>query len=250
MRAVLAEVQNIGSHNNYATVLEKIAEIEERVADLQTQQVYLEREVERNTGERNGAEALVYLNRNAKVGTTYTRWGRKSCPGNDSVTVYKGMAAGSYYDHYGGATSMLCLPYEPEFGIFDDKIATYGGLIYGTEYLEDPRSTLIFPENNYQHDVPCAVCDVRRRTSQMMIPGRKSCYPGWTMEYWGYLMTGSYGQKGGKDYSCVDNSPESQFGGHEVKYGNLLYFVEARCGSLDCPPYVEGRELTCVVCTK
>ena len=227
--------------------MEKIAEMNERFADLQTQQSrleqqqsYLELEVERNRDERNGAETS-NMNRNAKGGTTYTRCGRKSCPGNDSVTVYTGIAAGSYYDHYGGATSMLCLPYDPEFEIFDDAVTAVSGLLYGTEYHEDPRSTLIFPENNFHHDVPCAVCDVRRRTSQMMIPGRKSCYPGWTMEYWGYLMTGYYAHKAGKDYYCIDAHPETLYGGHEYKKGNLLFFVEARCGSLDCPPYVEGE---------
>jgi hypothetical protein len=26
--------------------------------------------------------------------------------------------------------------------------------------------------------------------------------------------------------------------------------VESHCGSLPCPPYVQGYELTCAVCTK
>ena len=34
------------------------------------------------------------------------------------------------------------------------------------------------------------------------------------------------------------------------KNGALLYLVEGVCGTLPCLPYVNGRELTCAVCTK
>ena len=45
-----------------------------------------------------------------KSGTTYTRWGRTSCPGNGSEVVYSGYAGGSHYSHKGAAASMVCLP--------------------------------------------------------------------------------------------------------------------------------------------
>ena len=32
--------------------------------------------------------------------------------------------------------------------------------------------------------------------------------------------------------------------------GLLFQFVEARCGSLPCPPYGNDKELSCAVCTK
>ena len=63
-------------------------------------------------------------------------------------------------------------------------------------------------------------------------------------------MSGSYTNKHSLDYYCVDANPQTLQAGSAHVTGNYLYFVEGRCGSLPCPPYVEGRELTCVVCTK
>ena len=76
-----------------------------------------------------------------------------------------------------------------------------------------------------------------------MIPAKTKCHPGWTLEFTGYLMAG---------WHNLDKEPENVVGGREgiIDDGRLLYFVEARCGSLKCPPYVNGRELTCVVCSK
>ena len=47
--------------------------------------------------------------------TTYTRWGRTICSGNGSESVYDGFAGGSHYTHKGGASSMLCLPMDPDW---------------------------------------------------------------------------------------------------------------------------------------
>ena len=87
------------------------------------------------------------------------------------------------------------------------------------------------------------------RTNIIFI-GRKTCYKGWELEYNGYLMAGYHAQKAGTMYSCVDSDPDTVHGGHTNKNGYLFYLVEARCGTLKCPPYVEGRELVCVVCSK
>ena len=83
-----------------------------------------------------------------------------------------------------------------------------------------------------------------------MIPARNKCYDGWTTEYSGYLSTGYYVDAGASEYICVDGEPEVIKGGTANTDGKLLYLVEGRCGSLPCPPYINGRELTCVVCTK
>ena len=80
--------------------------------------------------------------------------------------------------------------------------------------------------------------------------GRKTCYKGWKLEYNGYLMAGNHNHVAGTMYSCVDSTPDALHGGHTNKDGKLFYLVEARCGSLKCPPYVEGRELVCAVCSK
>ena len=63
-------------------------------------------------------------------------------------------------------------------------------------------------------------------------------------------MAGYHGHVAGTMYTCVDKNPDTLHGGQTNKNGYLFYAVEARCGSLKCPPYVEGRELTCVVCSK
>lgn len=79
--------------------------------------------------------------------------------------------------------------------------------------------------------------------------GRKTCDNGWKLEYHGYLMAGHHGHTAGTTYTCVDSDPDSLQGGHTGNRGYLLYMVEARCGSLKCPPYVEGREFVCAVCS-
>jgi hypothetical protein len=77
----------------------------------------------------------------------------------------------------------------------------------------------------------------------------KVCYPGWAEAYSGYLMAGHPNQHA-TEYICMDARPEPEPHTQENKDGHLYYFVEGRCGSLPCLPYVNGRELACVVCTK
>ena len=80
--------------------------------------------------------------------------------------------------------------------------------------------------------------------------GKNKCHESWTMEYSGYLMSSYHGSNAASEYVCVDENPEKRHGGHKDQNGKLFYKVEAACGSLPCPPYVNGRELTCVVCSK
>ena len=63
-------------------------------------------------------------------------------------------------------------------------------------------------------------------------------------------MAGHYDSAGATDYYCIDKDPEKIPGGTKNDNGRILFFVEARCGSLRCPPYVNGREFQCAVCTK
>ena len=144
-------------------------------------------------------------------GTTYTRWGRTTCPGNGSESVYDGFAGGSLYSHKGGASSMLCLPKDPDWeaGKTSDKTDSYVGLIYGAEYQDvNDRSDQLFGVSHKDEDVPCVVCDVPKRSTVLMVPGRSKCHPGWTLEYTGYLMAGYYVHTGATDYHCVDKDPE------------------------------------------
>ena len=103
--------------------------------------------------------------------------------------------------------------------------------------------------NVHDEDAPCSVCRSSRPTV-IMIPGRNQCYPGWTLEYKGYLVAGSHNHAAASEYVCLDARPDVLQNGHTDKNGKLFYFVEGRSGSLPCPPYVDGRELTCVLCTK
>uniref|UniRef100_K1QIL0 Short-chain collagen C4 n=1 Tax=Magallana gigas TaxID=29159 RepID=K1QIL0_MAGGI len=177
----------------------------------------------------------------------YTRWGKKTCP-SDAEIVLSGFTGGSYYGHKGAAVDPLCLPKDPEWGLYTDGTDGDKAYVYGAEY-----ETATSPGNLrslYQHDVPCAICLLRNRSVVKMFPARKSCYRGWKLEYRGNLMTGYHDHLAGSMYTCVDEHPDTLYGGHTNKNGYLFHSIEARCGSLKCPPYVEGREIVCVVCSK
>jgi len=66
----------------------------------------------------------------------------------------------------------------------------------------------------------------------------------------GYLVAGDYQHASASEFICLDERPEMTLGGAPNHDGKTFYLAEAVCGSLPCPPYVQGRELTCVVCSK
>ena len=158
-----------------------------------------------------------------------------------------GRIGGGHYTHRGGGANYLCLPNTPKYGKY--KAGNQGtAWVYGAEYevsLFNP-----FEEKLHDHDAPCAVCFVESRGSMLMIPARNDCPSEWTEEYHGYLMTEHYNHKSQRDFICVDKDAESIPGSQANLNGALLYPVEGHCGTLPCGPYVQGRELTCAVCTK
>ena len=160
-----------------------------------------------------------------------------------------GYTAGKHYNSVGSGTTNLCLPHDPQWANYvDGNAGCCRAYIYGTEIdIAEPNN--IFPYEVSQEDMPCVVCKSPRSTS-LMIPARKECYKGWNMEYWGYLMAGVHGHSGAHDHICMDAKPEFTPGGGTNDNEHILYLVEAQCGSLPCPPYVQGRELPCVVCSK
>ena len=126
-----------------------------------------------------------------------------------------------------------------------------GSYVYGAEY-ELGGNTIMqgFIKKSLQDDnVPCAVCSTPRPRT-LMIPGRNACYGGWSLEYKGYLASGHASHAASSEFICLDDDPMSIVGGHADNNGKLFYFVESICGSLECPPYVDGHELTCAVCSK
>ncbi|XP_078380371.1 uncharacterized protein LOC144663339 isoform X9 [Oculina patagonica] len=180
-------------------------------------------------------------------GVSYNLWGRTNCSG-DATVVYTGAMGGGYYTHTGGGTNYVCLTNNP---IYDKYESGWQGTaaMYGTEYQTSfagfRRGDLM------QHDAPCAVCYVKSRGSQMMIPGTNKCPSGWTREYYGYLMTSHYNHAHQSEFVCVDVDAEVTPGTHKDTDGALLYIVEGDCRhALPCKPYIHGYELTCVVCTK
>ncbi|KAI8520390.1 hypothetical protein Bbelb_001440 [Branchiostoma belcheri] len=164
--------------------------------------------------------------------------------------IYSGVAGGEWYDNTGGGTNYQCLPTDPQWGRYQDGVQGNKAYMYGAEYQLFSSTVPFGSTSLHDDDVPCAVCYVPTRGSKLMIPARNTCYSGWTREYHGYLMAEYHDHNSNKEYVCVDEQPEAVPGGQENHDGATLYPVEARCGSLPCPRYVEGRELTCVVCTK
>lgn len=104
--------------------------------------------------------------------------------------------------------------------------------------------------HSHNEDAPCAVCSAASETTFLMIPGRDSCYPGWTKQYNGYLGTNRFDNVGATEYVCVDKFPEYLNGGERATDGALFHPVTYQCGALQCPPYTGNEVVSCVVCTK
>ncbi|XP_060599939.1 uncharacterized protein LOC132753472 [Ruditapes philippinarum] len=188
-----------------------------------------------------------------KATDTYTRWGRTSCP-TGATTIYVGFAGGSNYKHSGAAANYLCLSKKPTFDVFSQVpfksfIFTftryYTTFLYGAEYQtsDTPFSSL------YNHEVPCAVCQVPR-TSAIMIPGQDNCPRNFRLEYAGYLMAGLHTHAAASEFVCVDKHPtEDEYSSSGDAQGKLFYFVQAACGSLKCLPYKRKKMIKCAVCS-
>ena len=207
------------------------------------------------------------------AGGTFVRWGRKDCPGNDTELVYSGkllslpffyvntcrkrcaciylsflckrigFAGGSWYGHIGAAAEFVCLPPDPDL---TTKYRTSFAYMYGAEYDSDDFN----PRAANGDNLPCSVCMSTVDSSVLMIPGKSSCYDGWSLQYFGDLVAGGYSHKSATQYICLDEHSETLTGGHRNDEGKVFYPVKAVCGSLTCPPYHDNRYLSCVVCTK
>ncbi|XP_065939522.1 short-chain collagen C4-like [Magallana gigas] len=177
----------------------------------------------------------------SNVGGIFVRWGRKDCPGNNTELVYSGFAGGSYYSHTGATAEFVCLPRDPDL---TTKFSSGYAYMYGSEY-----DTTEFGHADGD-DLPCSVCRSTMESSVLMIPGKSSCYDGWSMQYHGDLVAGKYSHSAATQFICLDEHPEALTAGQDNHEGKLFYPVQASCGSLACPPYHNGKYLTCVVCTK
>jgi len=159
-----------------------------------------------------------------------------------------GRTGGGYHNNPGEGSNYVCLPMNPKYLKYDGNLHGMSSM-YGTEY-KVPKFNPFSTMNLDDSDAPCVVCHVKTRSSKLMIPATYQCPSAWTREYYGYLMAERHDHKHSSEYICVDRDAEAVPGSHQPKLGSALYTVDGQCGSLPCPPYVLGRELTCVVCTK
>jgi len=172
---------------------------------------------------------------------------KNQCTKNFHIS-WSGRIGGGHFSHSGGGSNYVCLPKNPKY--LNYKPGHQGmSYMYGAEYQVygfNPFHT----SNLDNHDAPCVACHVKTRSSKLMIPATYQCPSGWTREYYGYLMAERHDHRHSSAYICVDRSVETVPRSSANHNGALLYPVEGQCGSLPCSPYVQGGELTCVVCTK
>ena len=118
--------------------------------------------------------------------------------------------------------------------------------MYSAEYEIPDNGPL---KSLHFNGVPCALCLIYTRGTVLMIPGKYTCPSHWTREYYGYLMSERFSHPSPSTFECIDRYAESIIGTGSNTYGGIFEHVESRCGNPLCPPYIDGRELTCVVCT-
>ena len=185
-----------------------------------------------------------YLSLESYAGVTYVRWGRGhgECP-DGARELYYGRAAGTRYNAEGGTNDYLCLPENPQYLA---SIEMHNSDIYGVEY---PSQTTV-----HNHNMPCVVCYVRTRSAKFVYHGRYTCPGGWRREYYGYLMSDANfsTRNGRKSTICADVHSEPISGTAADTNPALPHFMGVECtnSELPCPPYEDGRILTCAVCTR
>ena len=164
---------------------------------------------------------------------------------DETEDIYNSITAGSYHGHTGGGSNYICMVKEVKY---DPGAVTRGSgsHIYGTEY-ETAGNAL---NSLHNHNVPCAACHVTTRSAQLMIPGIDRCPGGWTSEYTGWLMSERHNHKRTM-YVCVDKDAQALPGLRADNDDTLLYHTSVNCNhGIPCPPYVNHKDLACVVCTK
>lgn len=232
-----------------ASAGDDIASLVARVAQLETH-------LEQMTSKVRTIQASPKASEEMAVGVTYIHWGRTTCDG-DALLIYEGHAAGAHHLHGGGGTNTLCLHEDPQFNVVFPDYATYSTKVHGVEYKMSASENYVFSMNNSDghpltnYPAPCAACHVSSRTAILMIPARINCPEGWTEEYRGYVVAESSVDKDRHrgEYLCWDEAPEYTKGAAAQDQG-LIYTVELASGTLPSSIFIDGIELTCVVCSK
>ena len=140
---------------------------------------------------------------------------------------------------------------DPEFqdGVDRNRVGLASQIV-GVEFGSDNTFLDALGEDLIFQDSPCALCEVQR-SSVVMVPAKRTCPQGWTLEYEGLLMGDHKAAARRGEYVCVSLGFEPVEGGYAATRGGIWNNVEVVCGkSLPCPPYDDGFELSCVVCSK
>eukprot|EP00745_Piridium_sociabile_P002941 TRINITY_DN11796_c0_g1_i7.p1 TRINITY_DN11796_c0_g1~~TRINITY_DN11796_c0_g1_i7.p1 ORF type:complete len:131 (-),score=25.44 TRINITY_DN11796_c0_g1_i7:324-716(-) len=124
----------------------------------------------------------------------------------------------------------------------DNKTAVPNGIsmLHGVEYE--------YIQGQSNQDAVCSVCRAPQATT-LMIPATLTCPAGWTTQYKGHLVSERHDHNGRTEHVCLDEAREHRAGGDADNNGALFYHVITQCGSLPCPPYVNSKLVTCVVCS-
>ena len=151
---------------------------------------------------------------------------------------------GTYYTAQGGGSNLLCLRNDPIFREAEDENSySHRTQVHGAEYRYQLNYDL-----NY-HEIPCAICQVVRR-SVLMMPGTNLCNEGWSTEYAGQISAAADDYQR-SEFICLDDDAEPTHGSSPtIHYGVTLFSAETACGSLPCLPYLNAKDLLCVVCTR
>ena len=123
-----------------------------------------------------------------------------------TTLVYTSIAAGSRHNQYGGA-NVICIVKDLKYNPGTTTVNTNNGILYGSEY-QLYEGQALNSGLRHNHNVPCAVCHVSTRSSQIMVPGTYQCPSGWTSKYSGWLMAGHHGHKGRNMFTCIDKDAE------------------------------------------
>ena len=108
----------------------------------------------------------------------------------------------------------------------------------------------MFEKDVLNENMPCTFCRTDFPTT-VTFPARNDCYTGWTLQYSGYLVTNKGGSgRGAYQSFCLDKDPDFVPGTLRDDNEHVLYLIEAKCGSLPCPPYIGNAEIACAVCSK
>ena len=161
---------------------------------------------------------------------------------------YLGYTSGGHFTE-GSRASLACLPETPTWSNYHGQHEINRGYIYGAELDHETGTGNVFNSQVNNLDMPCAVCLTPFSVTHMF-PGSNRCLRGWVEQYTGYLVSSMHGRSVDLEYYCHDAHPETVLHGGLNHDQCVLYVVEAKCGTLPCPPYVEGREIACTVCSK